>query len=341
MQNNTKAGAVQQLNWLSIVREITITLVVMYHVRMQDFSTHQNYTFISDIYNLFNTMRMPTFIFVSGALLYYTRIAKGWGIGRLYLDKIVRVGVPLLFCTIIGCLSQIVFNGFVKHPHPVTVQTFLLSLVTCDEMPWPHRWYMMELLVLMSLYPIYSLAIQKQWRAALFGLLVVVLYIFDFTAPVSHNWFYIFTVNKYLPYFYLGVVAFHYQWWQYLRNYKVALVVVLLHIGMFFVPYELDLLLLLHQFLGIATMVTIGLWLDRIVPQLCSAWRKYVFQIYMFGIAFQAFVELILWPRFGTPNMIVPFYLLNIISGILFPVLICKVVERIPIQWVRLCFGLK
>ena len=104
MQDNNNVSTSQRLNWLSIVRGITIVLVVMYHVRMQDFSTRQNYTFISDINSIFNPMRMPTFIFVSGALLYYTRIVKGWGVGRLYHDKIVRVGLPLLFCTIIGCL---------------------------------------------------------------------------------------------------------------------------------------------------------------------------------------------------------------------------------------------
>lgn len=341
MQDNNNVSTSQRLNWLSIVRGITIVLVVMYHVRMQDFSTRQNYTFISDINSIFNPMRMPTFIFVSGALLYYTRIVKGWGVGRLYHDKIVRVGLPLLFCTIIGCLSQIVFNGFVKHPHPVTVQTFLLSFVTCEDMPWPHRWYMMELLVLMSFYPIYVFAIKERWKAAALGLLIVVLYMFDFTVLVSHNWFYIFSVNQYLPYFYFGVMAFHYRWWQYLQNYKLALLVAMLYVMMYFVPYELDLLRLLHHFLGISAMVALGLWLDRLVPQLCSYWSKYVFQIYMFGIAFQAFVELILWPRFGNPNLIVPFYVLNILFGLFIPVVISKVVERVPIKLVRLCFGLK
>ncbi len=330
-----------RFNWLSIVRGITILLVVMYHVRMMDYSTNQNYTFISDINSLFTPMRMPTFIFVSGALLYYTRISKCWGVGRLYLDKIVRVGLPLLFCTIVGCLSQIVFNGFVKNPHPVSVQTFFMSLVTCHGMPWPHRWYMMELLVLMSLYPVYRFAIGARWRVFLLGMLIVVLYLFDFTTLVSCNWFYVFSVNRYLPYFYLGIVAFHYQWWQYLRMPKVAIVVVMLHCMMYFVPCEWILLSLLHGFLGIGTMVAIGLWMERIEPRLCSSWRKYVFQIYMFGIAFQAFVELILWPRLGHPYLIVPFYLLNILFGLFVPVLISKVVERIPYRWVRLCFGIK
>jgi hypothetical protein len=164
---------------------------------------------------------------------------------------------------------------------------------------------------------------------------------FDFTVLVSHNWFYIFSVNQYLPYFYFGVMAFHYRWWQYLQNYKLALLVAMLYVMMYFVPYELDLLRLLHHFLGISAMVALGLWLDRLVPQLCSYWSKYVFQIYMFGIAFQAFVELILWPRFGNPNLIVPFYVLNILFGLFIPVVISKVVERVPIKLVRLCFGLK
>ncbi|MBR3020988.1 MAG: acyltransferase [Bacteroidaceae bacterium] len=333
-------GTTQKLNWLSIVRGITILLVVMYHTRLQDFNTQQNYAFIDRINAPFATLVMPAFVFYSGALLYYTRLAKGWKVGRLYLDKLVRIGCPLIFCTLVGCASQLVFNSFVKHPHSVTPLTFLLSLVSYEDLPWPHRWYLMQLLVLMALYPLYRLVLRRTWSILVFGIMAILLYMFDFTTFTSRNWFCIFTLNRYLPFFFAGILLFHFQLWKYLRQAKVAIPIAVVYAVMCFVSYEQEWVGLIHHFAGIGTLLALGLWFDRRIPALCHSWRDYVFPIYLFGIAFQAFVELILWPRLGSPELVVPFYLLNIVLGLYIPVLISLVVKRIPSIWIRRCFGL-
>ena len=328
------------LNWMTIVRGITILLVVMYHTRLQDFSTQQNYVFIDRINSPFATLVMPAFIFFSGALLYHTRLAKGWSVGKLYLDKLVRIGCPLVFCTLVGCASQMLFNSFVKNPHPVTPLTFLLSFVSYEDLPWPHRWYLMQLLVLMLLYPLYRYVLRRTWRIIAFGIAVTVLYFFDFTAFTSRNWFCIFTLNRYLPFFFAGMLFFHYQLWELLRLAKVAWPIVAVYVALCIVPYETDLLRLIHNYAGIGTLLALGLWFDRKVPTLCHSWREYVFPIYLFGIAFQAFVELILWPRLGSPRLAVPFYLLNIALGLYVPVAMSLIVKQIPVRWIRRCFGL-
>lgn len=92
---------------------------------------------------------------VSKALLYYTRINKGWSVQDLYRDKLTRIGLPQLFCTILGNKAQVTFDSFVKDPVPVTPASFLQSFVLYEGYPWPHRWYLMTLLTMMLLYPSY------------------------------------------------------------------------------------------------------------------------------------------------------------------------------------------
>ena len=73
-----------------------------------------------------------------------------------------------------------------------------------------------------------------------------------------------------------------------------------------------------------------------------SSFREYIYQIYLISLIFQGFVELIVWKRlFYCPELMVFFYVLNILVGIYIPVIISKVVERTPYRWLHLALGLK
>ena len=77
-------------------------------------------------------------------------------------------------------------------------------------------------------------------------------------------------------------------------------------------------------------------------PHLFNSFREYIFQIYLMSLPFQGFVELVLWKRlFYNENLFLLFYVLNVLSGLLIPVLIAKYIERCNIKFIRLCFGLK
>ena len=330
-----------QINWLSILRGITIVLVLTYHVRLLNTSTGECYQWILDIGQWFKPFRMPTFVMVSGALLFYTRISKAWSVKALYKDKFIRIGLPLLFCTCLGNVLQIIFNGYVKTPHEVTIASFFRSFIEYNSSPWPHRWYLMVLLIMMMLYPVYRLILRSKIATVAVLVLLFALEPFDFYKLVETNWLYFFALNKYLPYFFLGIVLFRYRWYTLLNN---AFFVPLLWCGyvlLYNCSYN-DYLSLPTSVVGISAMISTAMLADRYIPSLCSSFRKYIFQIYLFGIVFQAFVELILWKMFGCPDSYVAiFYVLNMLAGIYMPVLISKMVERIPNRTLRLCFGLK
>ena len=86
-----------RIEWLSLLRALNIVLVVMFHVVLIDMATGDNHPFCSLITAPLLPVRMPLFIFISGGLLFTSRIAKGWGNGALYVDKLKRIMVPFLF----------------------------------------------------------------------------------------------------------------------------------------------------------------------------------------------------------------------------------------------------
>ena len=195
---------------------------------------------------------------------------------------------------------------------------------------------------MMALYPLYLLVLRMGKRVVIFlGIILFALYPFDFRQYTTTNWCQLFTLNKYLPFFFTGIVPFKYSLWKYLDNKVALLVCFVLYWGIYFAVPHNNYTLLLMSISGIMFMISLCLFLSHPFPKLFSSFRNYIFQIYLFGIAFQAFVELILWRALGCPDSLVYlFYVLNILAGVYLPVLMSKIIEKIPYRPIRLCFGL-
>ncbi|MBO5613296.1 MAG: acyltransferase [Prevotella sp.] len=338
-KNQTVTDKKARINWLSILRGLTILLVVMFHVRLTDKSTGECYAFILEIGDWFSSIRMPTFVMISGMLLYYTRISKGWSNIALYKDKFIRIGLPLIFCTCLGNLLQIAYNRFSAHPHEVNVLSFLKSFFVVDNMPWPHRWYLMVLMTMMFLYPLYCRILKNKWFTILFLAILIFLEPFNFYQDVETNWFYFFSLNRFLPYFFIGILISKYKLWKKVDKWYLVPVLWGVYIILYAMHQEF---FVVRSLVGMGATIATALLIDKYIPMLCSSYRKYIFQIYLFGIAFQALIGQIVWKGLGYPDsLVVVFYLVNIVVGIYIPVLMSKIIERIPYSWIRLCFGLK
>lgn len=193
------------INWISALQGMAIVLVVMNHVRLYDASIGDDYAFVHRIRDVFQPFFMATFFFISGMLLYYTRMSSEWRTFQLYKDKTARLIVPLLFCTVLGCASQAVFNGVVKHPKVIGIDTLLYALLDYDTTPWPHRWYLVSLVWIMALYPCYRYISDRGVKAEVMAVAATIaVYLVDFTDWVDTNWCYAFTLNKHLPFFSSG-----------------------------------------------------------------------------------------------------------------------------------------
>lgn len=327
----------QRLIWLSVMRGLTILLVVMFHVQLIDRSTGENHAIIHTINSYFDAFRMPLFIFSSGGLLYLSRIKKNWQTPKVYWDKCGRILTPLFFFVTVYYLIKILGSQLVKTPPSLSFSDFLLSFVFYTGRPSAPLWFLATLMSLMLLYPLFQRLTKSQWGMHGFLLLTIALYFLDLSAYERYNYFNLLHIHHYLIYFFLGIYFFHFRLYQLLDN-RVVLAVLLILYAIFH-SIELP---LVSSLLGITMMVSLSQQLARCFPALCKHWREYIFQVYLMGMICQAIVELVLWQRlFYNESLFILFYLLNIAAGLYIPVLIAKQVERCHLKFVRLCFGLK
>lgn len=328
---------VKRINWLAILRGFTILLVVMYHVQLIDKTTGECHALCNAISHPFDYLRMPVFIFSSGFLLYVTRISRRVGVSDLYKEKFERIVIPFIFFGIVYYAIKMLFSSFVKTQVEASFTDFLLSYVFFSNSPIAHLWYLATLFSLMLLYPLFVYVFKSNVRILLFGIISVVIYFFDFSILEDYNYFNILYLNKYIVFFYVGMVVVHYKLYDYLQGYIKTILLLALYVVSFLLEIRL-----LAGISGIFLFISLFMLIDRYVPKLFSSYRNYIYQIYLMSFIFQPFVELILWKTlFYNENLLMLFYVINVAFGIYGPVLVSKLIERVPYRMVRLCFGLK
>lgn len=326
----------QRLEWLSLLRGLTILLVVMFHVQLIDKSTGENHAFCETISYPFRLVRMPTFIFVSGGLLYLSRIKSKWSVVSLYLDKTKRILLPFLFFVTFFYFFKIAFNSFVKTKVTFSVGMFLESFAIYTDHPSAHLWFLATLMELMLLYPLFRWLCERKVSMFVFGIFSIIFFFIDFSFLANYNYFNIVNLNNYLVFFFFGITFFRYEWWRWTASWHTLLLL----LGTYLVLYLFQ-VPLFTSLVGILLLLSISQQVALFVPKLFSSFRDYIFPIYLMSFVFQPFVELLLWKKlFYNENLFLLFYVLNVLMGIYGAVFVSKLAERIPIRFVRYCFGL-
>ena len=144
-----------RIDWLAVLRGLNILLVVMLHIQLIDMSTGEANQFCHDVTYLFNPIRMPLFIFISGGLLYVSRIRKRIDTKTLYIDKFKRIMIPFFFFVNVYYFIKILFSQFVKTPVDYSIQDYLLSFLYFSGHPSAPLWFLATLMIFMLLYPLY------------------------------------------------------------------------------------------------------------------------------------------------------------------------------------------
>lgn len=327
----------KRITWLAVLRGLNILLVVMVHIQLVDISTGNNHAFCEWMALPFHPIRMPLFIFISGGLLYLSRICRQLPVKDLYKEKFQRIMLPFLFFVIVYYFVKVIFNQFTKTSVDLSFNYFLASFVYYRGYSSQPLWFLAVLMLLMLMYPLFRYLCGSKFRMAAFLLFCCVIYFIDTDLESPWNVFYILELHHYLVYFFFGIFFFRFKWYNYLSN-KIALPILLL---LYITGYACS-VPLFTSLTGILLMCSICLHIDRYVPTLFSSFRDYIFPIYLMSWLFQTFVELILWKQLcNSESLFLVFYAVNLLSGLFIPVLICKVIERCPIRLVRLFFGLQ
>lgn len=323
------------INWLSILRGLNIILVIMFHVRLLNFTTGSTYDFCFSLPSIFTPLRMPLFIFISGGLLFLTRIRKKWSILDLYIDKTKRILLPFIFCVCLYFLIKIIFNGIVKTPVDASFSNFLKSFVIYSGMPSAHLWFLASLFTLMLLYPIFQYVCNSNLKLLIFFFFCILFYFFPLE-NYACDYFNISQINKNLLWFFVGIIFFKYEIYKYAQNYFILFLSLIFYSLCFILNLQI-----LASICGIVASISLCQKIALSFPLLFSSFRNYIFPIYLFSLIFQAFVERVLWIHcFHNDKYVSLFYILNILFGIYGPVLLSKIAEKIKYQYVKYCMGL-
>jgi len=326
----------QRIEWLAVLRGLNILLVVMVHVQLIDMSTGANHYFCELMALPFHPVRMPLFVFVSGGLLYLSRIRKSVRVADLYKDKFQRIVIPYLFFVVAYFVIKALFNQFSKSPIELSCAYFLKSFVYYrGGYPSQPLWYLAVLMFFMLMYPLFCYLCRSKWKMSTFLLFCCTVYFIDSDLESPWNVCYILELHHYLVYFFFGIFFFRYELFRYVENVLLLPVLVVLYAVCYY--YSIP---LLTSLVGIVMMCAMCMKIAQHLPMLFSSFREYIFQIYLMSLPFQNVVELILWRQLYDERLFFFFYLLNVVAGLFVPVLIAKVIERSDSTWLRHCFGL-
>ncbi len=219
-----------------------------------------------------------------------------------------------------------------KHPAEISFNYLMDVFVLYKTNPLAEMWFIVSLIVLMSLYPLYKYVNQSK---LLEGTLLVIAFILCIS-NINCAYFQLGHVEYMLFFFYGGILACKYNVQRYMNNiYSLTLS------GAIFIIFNITpphLTILINSF-GIIFSFALCENISKYIPNLFSSYRNYTYQIFLMGIFFQMGVRYL----YGKEQSVIPYwilYLLSIAVGVYMPVLISKAIKKLNNKYINICFGL-
>ena len=330
-------AAPDRLVWVDILRGVTILLVVMNHVSLVDMSTGANYEAVYRIASLFGPLRMPLFMFVSGAMLYKTRIARNFTILSFYKDKFKRLFVPYAFFVVVYYVIHFLMTLLSGGEAQISIQSIFDAYVIFKKgSPAFYLWFIVTLMDLMLLYPIFRWACSNRYAQIVILMVGVGIYFVppDFFAT---RVFALYKFPQYLVFFFLGMVCFEKKLHERLSDWRLGLVCFAGYVVSYYYGFGF-----LQRVLSIFVFVSLAINLSTWMPRLFSSFRGHSYQIYLTSLPCQWMVEIVLWKHiFYDERLFWLFYILSVLAGVYVPVFLSKLVMLSENKAIRMCFGVK
>ena len=324
----------KKIEWLSVLQGFSMLLVVIGHVSLTNIPRDPNTPIASELERIIYSFHMPLFIFISGWLFYFTCIRKEKTYADVIKAKIKRLGLPFLAFTMLALALKLVFPSLMNRP--VTTQELIDTFLFFRSNPLGEMWFIVVLLVLMMLYPLYCYVVKSKWLVAFvawaFSIIVCV-------CPTSLTYFQLNRVCHMAPFFVAGILCCRYGWHKWLENFRTLGISFFMFLLWNIMRLMFDPMGLFSVTAGIVFSFSLCLNLAKRWPSLFRSFRDYTFQIFLMGIFFQMVVRWV-YVRMGCDWMFVPFWLLSVVIGVFVPVAIAKLVEKKAPKFIRLCMGL-
>lgn len=321
------------ISWISVCQGWAIALVVLGHGGIYSTSFPVAFSVRQIIYGF----HMPLFFFLSGFLLYYSRIGRGVSFSSVFVEKVKRLYVPFLFFTLVYVLFKLILGTLAAHPFHFSERFFIDTFVLYRSNPNFEMWFLVALFVIMLLYPLYRWIDSHPFYEGTFLLMSCLLSLL----PAEVSVFQLSNVFWGLPFFYFGILACKYDLFVRLTGVRWLFVSVLLFAGLNIFSAVLPRLLV--AFGGIVCSVLASMYVSRYWPALFSSFRNYSYQIFLLAV----FPQLVVFTAYGHyVPMSVPgyclFYFASFFLGLYVPVAVASLVKKgVDNRYLNLLFGIK
>ena len=312
-----------RINWLSILRGWVVILVIIYHttINTNKYSPDVLNNIFRQINYIFN-FRMELFFFISGFLLYYTKIQKDSSFKVILKERIPRIVYPYLFFTLVLFSLKVIFNDYVGVPVEPTL-SYLLNIFLYPKIYflWRWLWFLNTILIFFLLYPFLKYSLKNKYTILCASCVCLGLHLFF---PKEVNFLDLSRVASFILFFYFGILFAKFQLQDYLKNKALGMGLLVFFIMSLFFDYKN----LLHSFSGIGVSVCFALYCSEKIPNLFSSFRNYYYQIYLIGTLFhleilQKYAKIESFQAY----LIACFF--SALAGIYMPVLISKIIQRL------------
>lgn len=331
--------ASKKLTWLLILQAWTMLWVIIGHAPLTITEYPSNFDKnVSDIAEMMKSFaysfHMPLFIMISGYLFYRTRISKNSDYLKTIKEKFMRLGIPyIVFITIAIVVKLLVPHG-VDRQVKLGGFDFVMNYVDPYNGALREMWFVASLLIYFLLYPLYV----RIFKMKSFVLPVVIAIGTAMYYVPNEYLTSLFAINKAIHnfiFFFLGLLISHLKLDNLISNWRI---ISLSSIG-YIICYILNISLLISISASIAFW-GLAIKIDKaFTSDLFHTFRERTYQIFLIGIFAQIFVK-ILAKMFIFQGSYFVWWLVCILLGIYFPVLICKIPIVKNNKYIRLAIGL-
>ena len=320
--------------WISILQAITMVAVVAGHIDLTG-DHNPDYPIASWIDYLVH-FQMPVFFFISGYLYIRSSLSK-----MPYMDLIkskwIRLGIPFLFITIVMYAFKLQLpQDSLTHPVELSGAYILRMLFEPWNGPARHMWFLFTLFTYFLLIPLYIITLKRWGDVAVLIMVAYLMQVILAEYPLFNlNLFSLGRSLRHFLWFYLGLVVMKFDLIKYLQNRYALMVCTVLYFFSFIwqIPFK--------GLWGIGMIVSIAYYIAEWEPSLFSSFSKYSYQIYLMHIP-PIMVCRMVYRRaiIANDDIWFPFcWIATLLVAIYAPVLVSKVVERLPAK-LKILIGL-
>lgn len=142
-------GQAGRIRFISFLQILGVILVILGHSLHEYPGDYHQFWF----YRMFQTVRMPLFVFISGFLFMISMMKKGKDttLTEFVKNKTQRLLIPYFFLTIITFLPRSLMSGYADDPVTLDLKSFFRSIFFSDSLTIVFLWFLPVIFILLCI----------------------------------------------------------------------------------------------------------------------------------------------------------------------------------------------